>query len=155
MASFRHFNVNNEEQVPSLSTGVDLELGKFIPNLQESLKINVIKLSDEEIVFDLIGVDASIANALRRILIAEVPTVAIETVFMLSNTSIIQDEVLAHRLGLIPLKIDPTKLEYKQDADTPGRIRYNFIKTKCKMSTSSRVIHSRSEANLQSQCVLE
>ena len=33
---------------------------------------------------------------------------------MLSNTSIIQDEVLAHRLGLIPLKIDPTKLEYKQ-----------------------------------------
>ncbi len=133
MASFRHFNVNNEEQVPSLSTGVDLELGKFIPNLQESLKINVIKLSDEEIVFDLIGihcysfieqtclltfpvvgVDASIANALRRILIAEVPTVAIETVFMLSNTSIIQDEVLAHRLGLIPLKIDPTKLEYKQ-----------------------------------------
>lgn len=56
MASFRHFNVNNEEQVPSLSTGVDLELGKFIPNLQESLKINVIKLSDEEIVFDLIGI---------------------------------------------------------------------------------------------------
>ena len=33
---------------------------------------------------------------------------------MLSNTSIIQDEVLAHRMGLIPLRIDPTKLEYKQ-----------------------------------------
>jgi DNA-directed RNA polymerase I and III subunit RPAC1 len=40
--------------------------------------------------FDLIGVDPSIANALRRILIAEVPTIAIEHVFIVNNTSIIQ-----------------------------------------------------------------
>lgn len=40
--------------------------------------------------FDMIGVDPAIANALRRILIAEVPTVAIEHVFMINNTSIIQ-----------------------------------------------------------------
>ncbi|KAI0155057.1 DNA-directed RNA polymerase [Xylariaceae sp. FL1272] len=52
--------------------------------------------------FSLIGVDASIANAFRRILIAEIPTLAIETVFVMNNTSVIQDEVLAHRLGLIP-----------------------------------------------------
>ncbi|KAF2682547.1 hypothetical protein K458DRAFT_307303 [Lentithecium fluviatile CBS 122367] len=56
-----------------------------------------------DLTFSLIGVDTAIANAFRRILIAEVPTVAIETVFMLQNTSIIQDEVLSHRLGLIPL----------------------------------------------------
>ncbi|KAF1813772.1 DNA-directed RNA polymerases I and III subunit RPAC1 [Eremomyces bilateralis CBS 781.70] len=54
--------------------------------------------------FSLIGVDASIANAFRRILIAEVPSLAIENVYIFNNTSIIQDEVLAHRLGLIPLK---------------------------------------------------
>lgn len=54
--------------------------------------------------FSLVGVDASVANAFRRILIAEIPTVAIEYVFMNNNTSVIQDEVLAHRLGLIPLK---------------------------------------------------
>ena len=52
--------------------------------------------------FSLVGVDASIANAFRRILIAEIPTLAIETVFVNNNTSVIQDEVLAHRLGLIP-----------------------------------------------------
>ncbi|KAI1502437.1 DNA-directed RNA polymerase [Biscogniauxia marginata] len=52
--------------------------------------------------FSLIGVDASIANAFRRILIAEIPTLAIETVYVNNNTSVIQDEVLAHRLGLIP-----------------------------------------------------
>jgi DNA-directed RNA polymerase I and III subunit RPAC1 len=40
------------------------------------------KLDTEEIVFDLTGVDAPLANALRRILIAEVPTMAIEKVDM-------------------------------------------------------------------------
>ncbi|KAL2019825.1 hypothetical protein VTK56DRAFT_9176 [Thermocarpiscus australiensis] len=52
--------------------------------------------------FSLIGCDASIANAFRRIMIADIPTLAIETVFINNNTSVIQDEVLAHRLGLIP-----------------------------------------------------
>ncbi|KAK5116300.1 hypothetical protein LTR85_009272 [Meristemomyces frigidus] len=53
--------------------------------------------------FSLVGVDASIANAYRRILLSEIPTLAIEDVFIFDNTTIIQDEVLAHRLGLIPL----------------------------------------------------
>lgn len=59
------------------------------------------------------GVDASIANAFRRILIAEVPTMAIETVYIFQNTSVIQDEVLAHRLGLIPIKADPGKFGWQ------------------------------------------
>ncbi|KAI6382758.1 hypothetical protein MCOR25_000567 [Pyricularia grisea] len=54
--------------------------------------------------FSLIGVDASIANAFRRIMIAEIPSLAIERVFITNNTSVIQDEVLAQRLGLVPLK---------------------------------------------------
>lgn len=54
--------------------------------------------------FSLIGCDAAIANAFRRIMIADIPTLAIETVFINNNTSVIQDEVLAHRLGLIPFK---------------------------------------------------
>lgn len=39
--------------------------------------------------FDMIGIDPAIANAFRRILIAEVPTMAIEHVFYINNTSII------------------------------------------------------------------
>lgn len=59
------------------------------------------------------------ANTLRRIMIAEVPTMAIEHVFIVNNTSIIQDEVLAHRLGLIPLAVDPRLFAFKA-ADTPA-----------------------------------
>jgi DNA-directed RNA polymerase I and III subunit RPAC1 len=64
--------------------------------------------------FDLIGVDCSLANAFRRILISEVPTMAIEKVFVHNNTSLFQDEFLSHRLGLIPIKADPRIFEYKQ-----------------------------------------
>ena len=67
-----------------------------------------------EMEFDIIGVDASIPNAFRRILISDVPTMAFDRV-ELYNTSIIQDEVLAHRLGLIPLKADPRLFEFRQD----------------------------------------
>lgn len=62
--------------------------------------------------FDLIGVDPSIANALRRILLSEIPTMAIEQVYIWNNSSIIQDEVLAHRLGLIPLLVDPREFQH-------------------------------------------
>ena len=64
--------------------------------------------------FDIIGVDSSIPNAFRRILISDVPTMAFDRV-ELYNTSIIQDEVLAHRLGLIPLKADPRLFEFRQE----------------------------------------
>jgi DNA-directed RNA polymerase I and III subunit RPAC1 len=42
-----------------------------------------------------------------------VPTVAIENVYVYNNTSIVQDEVLAHRLGLVPIKVDPRKVKWK------------------------------------------
>lgn len=37
---------------------------------------------------------------------------AIERVYIANNTSVVQDEVLAHRLGLIPISADPRLFEY-------------------------------------------
>lgn len=53
-------------------------------------------------------------RAVQHAHVVKVPTVAIETVYVWNNTSIVQDEVLAQRLGLIPLAIDPRKLQMKQ-----------------------------------------
>lgn len=50
-----------------------------------------------------------------RLCFLQVPTMAIEKVHIYNNTSIIQDEVLAHRLGLIPIKADPRLFEYKSE----------------------------------------
>lgn len=62
---------------------------------------------------DLIGISPAIANAYRRIILAEVPTIAIEHCFIENNTSVIQDELLASRLGMIPIKVDPTLFKWK------------------------------------------
>lgn len=48
----------------------------------------------------------SLANSLRRIMIGEIPTVSIDLVSIEINSSLICDEFLSHRLGLIPLKSD-------------------------------------------------
>jgi len=50
--------------------------------------------------------------------VAQVPTIAIENVYMLNTTSVIHDEVLAHQLGLIPLAIDPRRLELRPRMST-------------------------------------
>lgn len=48
-------------------------------------------------------------------MIAEIPTVAIEKVEMWQNTSVIPDENLAHRMGLVPIAVDPRVFEYRQE----------------------------------------
>ncbi len=67
--------------------------------------------------FELIGIDAPIANALRRIMISEVASVAIEKVVIMDNTSIMQDEVLAHRLGQVPMAINPDQYEFRGEEE--------------------------------------
>ncbi|XP_074532615.1 DNA-directed RNA polymerases I and III subunit RPAC1 isoform X1 [Halichoeres trimaculatus] len=84
---------------------------------QKNFRIDIVSLDESSMEFDMVGIDAAIANAFRRILLAEVPTMAIEKVFVYNNTSIVQDEVLAHRLGLIPIKADPRLFEYRNTGE--------------------------------------
>lgn len=90
----------------------------FLSRFNEEFSMKILdQPSENELVFEMIGVDVSFANALRRILISEIPTMAIETVFMWDNTSIIHDEVLAHRLGLIPINVDARYFEAYDEED--------------------------------------
>lgn len=50
--------------------------------------------------------DTVFANTLRRVIIDEVPTMAIEDVEFRKNNSVLYDEIVAHRLGLVALKTD-------------------------------------------------
>lgn len=66
-------------------------------------KIKVTLATPDVVKFDLTDTDISVANALRRLIIAEVPTMAIEIVNIEENDTVIFDEFLAHRMGLLPL----------------------------------------------------
>ena len=61
--------------------------------------IEILEMNDEYMEFELTKSHVSMANALRRMIIAEVPTMAIDQVFITENSSVIFDEFLAHRLG--------------------------------------------------------
>ncbi|RWR76192.1 DNA-directed RNA polymerases I and III subunit RPAC1 isoform X1 [Cinnamomum micranthum f. kanehirae] len=98
------------------SMGVDNSLR--LDSFSKNFRVEVVRLTEDEIEFDMIGIDASLANAFRRILIAELPTMAIEKVLIANNTSVVQDEVLAQRLGLIPIEADPRLFEYVSENDT-------------------------------------
>ncbi len=56
--------------------------------------------------FEITGVDDAFINTLRRTVIEEVPTLAVEDIDIKDNSSALFDEMLALRLGLIPIKTD-------------------------------------------------
>jgi len=67
------------------------------------------------------GVTAAYANALRRAILEEVPTMAIEEVEFRKNSSILYDEMIAHRMGMIPLKTDLKSYRMIEPGKEPGK----------------------------------
>ena len=65
------------------------------------MKVTVLSLNEDTVKFIVDGIDTAFANALRRTMVSEVPTMAVEDIFYYDNTSVVPDEVLAHRIGLV------------------------------------------------------
>lgn len=70
------------------------------------MKIQVLEKNEIDLRLLIEGTNAAFMNALRRIVISEVPTMAIDEVVIIENSSPLQDEFLSHRIGLVPLKTD-------------------------------------------------
>ena len=89
--------------------------------LQDLSSLEVITKDNHKISIKLKGVPLQYANALRRVCLNGVPVFAIDTVDIVENSSVLPDEGLAHRLGLIPLKTDlarfnePSKCECQSE----------------------------------------
>jgi DNA-directed RNA polymerase subunit D len=70
------------------------------------LKVELLELSEERIKLLLGGVTAAFANGIRRACMSEVPTLAIDEIVLYDNTSVLFDEILSLRTGLIPLQAE-------------------------------------------------
>ncbi len=83
--------------------------------------LEVISNDNQKISVKLKGIPLQYANALRRVCLNGVPIFAIDTVDIIENTSVLPDEGLAHRLGLIPITTDlgrfsePSKCECQSE----------------------------------------
>ena len=81
------------------------------------MSLNIISQDEQKASVKLKGIPLQYANALRRICLNGVPIYAIDTVDMMINSSVLADEGIAHRLGLIPLKTELSAVEQDNDSD--------------------------------------
>jgi DNA-directed RNA polymerase subunit D len=92
------------------------------------MDIKVLKKDDTRVVFKITGINPAIANALRRYIVAYVPTMAIDELEIKKNDSALFDEMLALRIGLIPIKTDlkSYKLWEGNESERPKSAQYEL-----------------------------
>ena len=81
------------------------------------LSLDIISQNKEKISVKIKGIPLQYANALRRICLNGVPVYAIDTVDTIINSSVMADEGIAHRLGLIPLKTEFSAIQQNDESD--------------------------------------
>ena len=82
--------------------------------MTEEYDVEFVEREDREARFLVRGVTPAFANGIRRAMVADVPTMAIDTVRFVENSSVMFDEQLALRLGLVPLTTPPVG-EFAED----------------------------------------
>ena len=110
------------------------------------MKIEVLERDGMNLRLVVRGADVPLMNALRRIALAEVPSMAIDEVVMIDNSSILQDEIIAHRLGLTPLKTDLESYNLPEDCECQSEFGCNLCRVTLTLDVEAtegtRVVYS-------------
>lgn len=86
------------------------------------MNTKIVSLNEDTIRFLVDGVNAAFANSLRRTMVAEVPIMTVEDIFYFDNSSIVPDEVLAHRIGFVPLTTDLDSYVLPEECDCEAEL---------------------------------
>ena len=112
-----------------------------------TVQSKILELQGNTIRFFLSGVEVGVINALRRIMLAEVPTMAIDDVIVIENSSPMRDEMVAQRLGLIPLKTDLDSYVLPGDCDCQSEMGCNKCSVTLTLDTeavdATRTVYSK------------
>jgi len=102
------------------------------------LEIKIVNKNDSSARFIIEDVDAAFMNSLRRVIIAEVPTMAIDEVVVIENSSMLHDEILTHRLGLIPLKTDLDSYNLPEECSCKSELGCNLCRASLSLDVEAK-----------------
>lgn len=98
------------------------------------MKVKTVELKGNKGELKIEDSDVYFVNSLRRVMLAELPKLAIDDVIIYDNTSALFDELIAHRLGLIPIPTDLSILSFRSECKCEGKgcpsctVRYTLSK---------------------------
>src|SRR3989344_8339713 len=70
------------------------------------MELKLVQNKDNKLVFIIRDTTPGFINTLRRVMISDVPTLAVKKVTFTKNNSALFDEMIAHRLGMLALTSD-------------------------------------------------
>ena len=106
--------------------------------VSKQVEIEALEKDEKNVRLLIRGVNVPFINALRRMVIAEVPCMAVDEVVMLENSSILQDEIIAHRLGLVPLKTDLDSYNLPEECPCKSEFGCNLCRVTLTLDVESK-----------------
>ncbi|MDD5178408.1 MAG: DNA-directed RNA polymerase subunit D [Candidatus Nanoarchaeia archaeon] len=85
------------------------------------MNLKLIDKNKEKVVFLVKDTEAAYINTLRRLILEEVPTMAIDEIKFIQNTSALYDEMLALRMGLVVIKTDLKEYNLREECKCKGK----------------------------------
>lgn len=98
------------------------------------MKVDVKELKSKKAIIKIEDTKPYFVNALRRVMLSELPKLAVNDVVIYDNTSALFDEIIAHRLGLVPIPTDLSLLTFRDECVCKGKgcpnctVRYTLSK---------------------------
>jgi DNA-directed RNA polymerase subunit D len=117
-------------------SGTTFNIARY--GVSKHVEIRVLEKDDTNMRLLIRGVDVTYMNALRRLITSEVPCMAIDEIVMIENSSVLQDEIIAHRLGLVPLKTDLESYNLPEDCQCKSEFGCNLCRVTLALDTDAK-----------------
>jgi DNA-directed RNA polymerase subunit D len=98
------------------------------------MKVEIQQMKPTKAELKISDIEPYFINSIRRIMLADLPKLAIDNVIIYDNTSPLFDEIISHRLGLIPIPTDLKLVSYRDTCTCKGAgcpnctVRYTLSK---------------------------
>jgi len=102
------------------------------------LEVKIVAKNESFARFIIEGANPAFMNSLRRIILSEVPAMAIDEVVVIENSSMLHDEILVHRLGFVPLKTDLDSYNLPEECSCKSELGCNLCRASLTLNVEAQ-----------------